>query len=245
MLLLPTHSRWHLKLVLFVNDTTAIDSGTEKGMDWGGGILIGVCFELQWSNRLKANCLIQYSFCIKFGRFILFRLLLFCLVLGWTGECMVCTSKREQYRFDHVSSDAGIICTISTYLMNELIVCMWSINFKYQHSLILWFDWNPFELATAISFTILSCVQCSAVHYANESTMDTVTDCITAVYKYVSAVYMRVPTCMCAWCVCVRTHSIGCVRCTMGFHPNIAGDRLCWWLLLLNFQFPHKENGWI
>lgn len=163
MLLLPTHSRWHLKLVLFVNDTTAIDSGTEKGMDWGGGILIGVCFELQWSNRLKANCLIQYSFCIKFGRFILFRLLLFCLVLGWTGECMVCTSKREQYRFDHVSSDAGIICTISTYLMNELIVCMWSINFKYQHSLILWFDWNPFELATAISFTILSCVQCSAV----------------------------------------------------------------------------------
>lgn len=48
MLLLPTHSRWHLKLVLFVNDTTAIDSGTEKGMDWGGeGILIGVCFEMQ------------------------------------------------------------------------------------------------------------------------------------------------------------------------------------------------------
>lgn len=127
-------------IVLFANDTEA------ERMRYG--YWFAFCLEMQWSKQLKANCLIQYSFRIKFCWFILFHLLVFCLILDTRREINKC--RRAMHLHEHVSSDERIICTISTYLMNELIVCMRAINFKCQHSLILWFDWNPFELATPI-----------------------------------------------------------------------------------------------
>lgn len=76
--------------------------------------------------------------------FILFSSITVLAIVAFVYICVF------NFRQSCLMATKGLYSIISIYLMNELIVCMRSINFKYQHSLIFWFDWNSFELATVM-----------------------------------------------------------------------------------------------